>query len=91
MWIAEEYLKRDAREKEVKDEALIIYKKQLRNIHNIKNTDWYIEIKDYWIREKEWAEDLLKLCSPESLKEVQIKYQTANNFVTFLNNIENSK
>jgi len=91
MWIAEELKKRETRIKKEKSEAQEIYKKQLSSIHNIKESDWYKEIKEYWIREKEGANELLKLCSPESLKEVQVKYQTANNFVSFLNNIENSK
>ena len=76
---------------EIIDIAQSVYDTQLKAITNISHTEWYIEIKKYWERVEEGALDELKKVSKEKLESVQLKYEMANNFVSFLKNLQNAK
>lgn len=68
-----------------------LYEKQLKDIINISHTDWYKQIKEYWIRVKEWASIELNTIDEKNLKVIQLKRNLADDFVTFLNNLEQTK
>lgn len=72
----------------VESVATKIYRKQLKDIHNIKDTEWYKQLKDYWIRVKESAEIELQTVNSEFLKITQVKRSIASDFVVFLDNLE---
>lgn len=76
---------------EIIDIAQSVYDTQLKAITNISHTEWYNEIKKYWERVEEGALDELKKVSKEKLESVQLKYEIANNFVSFLKNLQNAK
>lgn len=76
---------------EIIDIAQSVYDTQLKAITNISHTEWYNEIKKYWERVEEGALDELKKVSKEKLESVQLKYEMANNFVSFLKNLQNAK
>lgn len=76
--------------KPIKDFAQELYNKQLKAITNIAHTDWYKEIKNYWTIVKESAETDLKKVSAEHLINVQMKCNIAEEFLTFLNNLESA-
>ena len=75
----------------LKSFAQKIYEKQLKDITNISHTEWYKQIKDYWIRVRDWEIEQLKTVKEEELKVTQMKYQLASGFITFLNNLEDVK
>ena len=68
-----------------------LYNKQVKDITNIAHTEWYKEIKRYWKRVQEWAEIELKSVSADNLKAIQLKCNIAEWFVTFLENLENTR
>ena len=77
--------------KEPNDEAVKIYKKQVSSIQAIVDTDWFKTIKEYWEREKEAAIETFPTVKNEYLEMVQMRYDIANRFWKFLENLENAK
>ena len=77
--------------KEPNDEAVKIYKKQVSSIQAIADTDWFKTIKEYWEREKESAIESFPTVKNEYLEMVQMRYDIANRFLKFLENLENAK
>lgn len=71
--------------------AQVIYEKQLKGITNIAHTDWYKEIKMYWERVRDSSLIELQTVHKENLEVVQLKYSIANDFITFLTNLEKAK
>lgn len=91
MSIIEEKLEKEKNIVIWKSLAEKFYEKQLRDIVAISHTDWYKQIKDYWIRVKESAEVQLYTIKEEDLKTVQLKRLIANDFLTFLENLEKER
>lgn len=65
-----------------------LYDKQIKDITNISHLDGYKEIKAYWERVRDGANAELRDTDTESLKIIQMKYKIADDFVTFLSNLE---
>lgn len=75
----------------VKSLAQKLYDKQVKDITNISDTEWFKEIKSYWKRVKDWANEELLNTEEKNLKIIQEKYKIASQFITFLNNLESSR
>ena len=67
-----------------------IYEKQLSAINGIHDTDWYKAIKTYWESIRNEANDKLKSIDKEGLEKAQLEYKMADQFCTFLNNLESA-
>ncbi len=70
------------------DLATKLYKKQLKDIHSIKDTEWYKQLKEYWERVRDSADIELQSVTEEILKITQMKRRIADDFISFLNNLE---
>ena len=88
MGIIEEREKREGDVVVSEDLAHKLYNKQVAAITNVSHTDWYKEIKEYWIRERDIATEALEIVNKDNLANVQLKRKISNDFVTFLNNLE---
>ena len=91
MGIMEEKRKREEEKEVIASFAQKLYNEQLEDITNIAHTDWYKQIKKYWERVKEWAESELHTIDEKNLKIVQLKRTIADEFLSFLNNLEKAK
>lgn len=75
----------------IEDLSQKMYNKQLKDITNISNTDWYKDIKRYWTEVMNWASVELDTVDAEFLKIVQMKKRIASQFIGFLDNLESAK
>lgn len=91
MGITDAIKERDEMIKPVKSYAEKLYEKQVNSIIEIRETNWFKEIKDYWNRVKDSANIQLQTVKKEHLELVQNKYMIADQFVNFLENLEKAK
>lgn len=91
MGIVQEEERRKIKKKATDSLAQKLYDKQVKDITNISDTEWYKQIKEYWEREKDGASNELLTVSKEKLSEIQMKYKLASWFVTFLTNLESTR
>ena len=88
MGINKEIAKRQLKEITEISKAQEIYNNQFKNINSIVNTEWYKEIKNYWIAQQNIIESQIIVCNPDELRYLQAKHVLIVWFTTFLNNIE---
>lgn len=91
MGITEAIKEKEGRLKPVKSFAEKLYEKQLNAIIAIREQEWFKEIKAYWERVRDSANIELQTIKKEHLELGQSKYHIANDFLTFLNNLETAK
>lgn len=79
------------KKQEILNLSMLRYNEQLRAINWIVKTEWYKEIKKFWILQEKQAMELLKNVRFSDLQEfwrVQARANISEEFITFLNNLE---
>lgn len=70
-----------------KDEAVNYFEQQKLSLEAIKDTRWFKEIRDYWVRVVSACHDRMKTIKTEDIKKLQWELIAWEEFLTFLNNI----
>jgi len=85
MWIITELKNKRIYNKE-KESAKELFEKEDKALAAIKWEKWYKVIRWYWERIKQASEDrLITASSVDELKEIQIEYRIARDFINELN------
>jgi len=74
-----------------KEEAEDIFKWQLEAIKNIMHTNWFKEIRNFFIRELQLSQERLMTSKYDNIQWVQAEMKLAKRFVDFIDNLSNYK
>lgn len=70
-----------------KDEATNYFEQQKLSLEAIKDTKWFQEIKDYWIRVVSTCQTRMRTIKTKDIKKLQWELIAWEEFLSFLDNI----
>lgn len=67
-----------------KEEALSVFGEQQAALQAIASTEWFQELRNYWLRLLDLSIWRLSTCKGRAYEDAQIEYKTTKDFLDFL-------